>query len=142
VSLSGAVFVNRASKKDAFKTFEYVGQRMRRDKVSPSFRTFSVTALPDTRLRPQLSLWIFPEGTRSKLPVPDLLPFKMGAFHLALQAKVPIVPVVCENYYRLYDSKTRFESGTIRLKGEPPSYSSLSFMLLTSIPLQSSRPST
>ncbi len=96
--LSGAVFVNRASKKDAFKTFDYVGQRMRADK---------------------LSLWIFPEGTRSKLPVPDLLPFKMGAFHLALQAGVPIVPVVCENYYRFYNSRNRFESGTIRIKVLP-----------------------
>ncbi|KDN45925.1 acyltransferase [Tilletiaria anomala UBC 951] len=97
--LAGAVFVDRASKKDAFKTFDYVGERMRKDK---------------------LSLWIFPEGTRSKLPVPDLLPFKMGAFHLALQAKVPIVPVVCENYYRFHDGKTRFESATIRIKVLPP----------------------
>lgn len=50
------------------------------------------------------------------MPVPDLLPFKKGAFHLAVQAQVPIVPVVCENYNRLFDGKSRFEGGTIRIK--------------------------
>lgn len=29
---------------------------------------------------------------------------------------MPIVPVVCENYNRLFDGKTRFEGGTIRIK--------------------------
>ena len=35
----------------------------------------------------QVSLWIFPEGTRSSGPEPGLLPFKKGAFHLAVQGK-------------------------------------------------------
>ena len=38
---------------------------------------------------------IAPEGTRS--PTPRLLPFKKGAFHLAMQAGVPMVPVVIRN---------------------------------------------
>ncbi|CAO1619565.1 unnamed protein product [Parajaminaea phylloscopi] len=93
--LSGAVFIDRKSRKDAVKAFDQVGTAMKKNK---------------------LSLWIFPEGTRSNLPVPDLLPFKKGAFHLAVQAQVPVVPVVCENYNRLFDGKTRFEGGTIRIK--------------------------
>ena len=36
-----------------------------------------------------------PEGTRSITP--KLAPFKKGAFHLAMQAGVPIVPIVIHN---------------------------------------------
>lgn len=49
---------------------------------------------------------------------PHLLPFKKGAFHLAVQAKVPIIPVVCENYHRLFDGKTRLDRGVLKIKGE------------------------
>ena len=38
---------------------------------------------------------IAPEGTRA--PTPRLRRFKKGAFHLAMQAGVPIVPVVFRN---------------------------------------------
>lgn len=41
------------------------------------------------------SIAIAPEGTRS--PTPRLLPFKKGAFHMAMQAGVPIVPIVMRN---------------------------------------------
>ena len=41
------------------------------------------------------SVGIAPEGTRSKDY--NLGPFKKGAFHLAMQAKVPIVPVIIKN---------------------------------------------
>jgi putative phosphoserine phosphatase/1-acylglycerol-3-phosphate O-acyltransferase len=47
------------------------------------------------RLRNGTSIAIAPEGTRS--PTPRLGPFKKGAFHLAMQAGVPIVPVVIRN---------------------------------------------
>ncbi len=46
-------------------------------------------------LRNGTSLVIAPEGTRS--PTPKLLPFKKGAFHMAMQAGVPIVPIVIRN---------------------------------------------
>jgi putative phosphoserine phosphatase/1-acylglycerol-3-phosphate O-acyltransferase len=46
-------------------------------------------------LREGRSLVIAPEGTRS--PTPRLKRFKKGAFHMAMQAGVPIVPVVFRN---------------------------------------------
>ena len=41
------------------------------------------------------SVALSPEGTRSLTP--KLAPFKKGAFHLAMQAGVPIVPIVIHN---------------------------------------------
>jgi putative phosphoserine phosphatase/1-acylglycerol-3-phosphate O-acyltransferase len=46
-------------------------------------------------LRQGRSIAIAPEGTRQKTP--RLGKFKKGAFHLAMQAGVPIVPVVFRN---------------------------------------------
>jgi putative phosphoserine phosphatase/1-acylglycerol-3-phosphate O-acyltransferase len=47
------------------------------------------------RLKAGTSIAIAPEGTRS--PTPRLGRFKKGAFHLAMQAGVPIVPIVIRN---------------------------------------------
>jgi HAD superfamily hydrolase (TIGR01490 family) len=47
------------------------------------------------RLREGYSIAIAPEGTRS--PTPAVGPFKKGAFHMAMQGGVPIVPVVIRN---------------------------------------------
>ena len=47
------------------------------------------------RLREGTSIVIAPEGTRSATPSPGR--FKKGAFHLAMQAGVPIVPLVFRN---------------------------------------------
>lgn len=46
-------------------------------------------------LRGGLSIVIAPEGTRSLTP--RIGPFKKGAFHIAIQAGVPIIPVVIRN---------------------------------------------
>ncbi|MFI5316319.1 MAG: HAD-IB family hydrolase [Myxococcota bacterium] len=46
-------------------------------------------------LRSGVSLAIAPEGTRA--PTPRLGRFKKGAFHMAMQARVPIVPIVIRN---------------------------------------------
>ena len=42
-----------------------------------------------------LSIWMFPEGTRSRGR--GLMPFKTGAFHAAISAGVPIVPICVSN---------------------------------------------
>ena len=44
------------------------------------------------RLRKRVSVMVFPEGTRS--PTDDMLPFRDGAFRLAIEERVPVLPLV------------------------------------------------
>lgn len=70
-------------------------------------------------LRDGKSLVIAPEGTRS--PTPKLLPFKKGAFHLALQAKVPIVPIVIRNAGTVMPAHSLLITpGTVQVAVLPP----------------------
>jgi 1-acyl-sn-glycerol-3-phosphate acyltransferase len=48
-------------------------------------------ALCRDRLAKRVSVMVFPEGTRS--PTGDLLPFKNGAFALAVESQVPVLPI-------------------------------------------------
>jgi len=71
------------------------------------------------KLRDGISLVIAPEGTRSATPA--LGPFKKGAFHVALQAGVPIVPIVIRNSGELmWRDATTIHSGTVQIAVLPP----------------------
>src|SRR5215204_462181 len=61
--------------------------------VKRGFGPSAVEAMERCRkvLRQKVSVMIFPEGTRSKTA--ELLPFKDGAFRLAVEAGVPILPL-------------------------------------------------
>jgi putative phosphoserine phosphatase/1-acylglycerol-3-phosphate O-acyltransferase len=65
--------------------------------VDRSDRSQSRAALAPVveKIRSGISLAIAPEGTRSATPT--LGHFKKGAFHIAVQAEVPVVPVVIRN---------------------------------------------
>ena len=58
----------------------------------------------------QISIWMFPEGTRSRGR--GLLPFKTGAFHTAISAGVPIIPIVCSTLHNKVDLN-RWDNGTV-----------------------------
>lgn len=74
LELGGVVMIDRANARSAIEAMEPLVQAMREEGKSVA---------------------LAPEGTRSVTP--ELLPFKKGAFHLAMQAGVPMVPVVIRN---------------------------------------------
>jgi len=69
--LLGLLFIKRGHSNKARNTIAKAAERIRREK---------------------LKVMVAPEGTRSKDG--NMGPFKKGAFHMALQAKVPIIPIV------------------------------------------------
>jgi lysophosphatidate acyltransferase len=98
VTLSKTVFIDRANRATARAAFDNAAKVMKRDRHS---------------------VFIFPEGTRSYAEKPELLPFKKGAFHLAVQAQVPIVPIVAANYSHVLNVRTKvFKRGVIDVSGE------------------------
>jgi 1-acyl-sn-glycerol-3-phosphate acyltransferase len=71
------------------------------------------------RLRSGISFGVFAEGTRAKPH--EFLPFKKGAFYMAAQAGVPIVPVAIKNTDILMGKGTgKAKTGTIEMVLLPP----------------------
>lgn len=96
--MCGFIPINRSDRESAIRSLRHAAQRMREG----------------------LSILVFPEGTRG----PGggwLLPFKKGGFHLALDAGVPVVPVVVIGTDRIMASDSwRVGRGSIRVRiGEP-----------------------
>lgn len=58
-------------------------------------RALETTGAATARIRSGISFGVFAEGTRAKPG--ELLPFKKGAFYMAVEAGVPVVPVVFKN---------------------------------------------
>lgn len=86
---SGNILINRDNSKKAIATIDQVVAGMKKS---------------------DLSIWMFPEGTRSRGR--GWLPFKRGAFHAAVQAGVPIIPVVCSSTHNQV-SLGRFNNGKV-----------------------------
>ena len=71
------------------------------------------------RIQSGVSFAVFVEGTRAKPG--ELLPFKKGAFYMARQAGVPVVPVAIKNSDVLMGKGTgEARSGTIEMVMMPP----------------------
>jgi putative phosphoserine phosphatase/1-acylglycerol-3-phosphate O-acyltransferase len=71
------------------------------------------------RLRLGMSIVIAPEGTRGLTP--RLGRFKKGAFHIAMQAGAPVVPVVIRNTYEVMTrGSLLFRPGTVQVCVLPP----------------------
>ena len=49
-----------------------------------------------------------------------MLPFKKGAFYLAIKSQLPISPVVYSRYYFLNHKEQRFDTGEVIMTVLPP----------------------
>ncbi|URJ23165.1 1-acylglycerol-3-phosphate O-acyltransferase [Blochmannia endosymbiont of Camponotus sp. C-003] len=65
-----------------------------------------------------ISIWVFPEGTRSAGR--GLLPFKIGAFHAAISAQIPIVPICVSNISNKKIKLNRWSNGLVIIEIMPP----------------------
>ncbi|OEE33757.1 acyl-phosphate glycerol 3-phosphate acyltransferase [Vibrio genomosp. F10 str. ZF-129] len=93
--LTGNILIDRANSSKAKGTI---------DQVVGSIKTSGV------------SVWMFPEGTRSRGR--GLLPFKTGAFHAAIGARVPLVPIVCSSTQNV--KLNRWDNGHVIVEMLPP----------------------
>jgi 1-acyl-sn-glycerol-3-phosphate acyltransferase len=111
------------AKKELFKIpiFSYGIRQMG---VVPVDRSNSTAAIESARratdkLQSAKSYVVYPEGTRS--PDGRLLPFKKGAFLMAVEAGVPVVPVTISGSFRVMPKgKVRVVPGTIRVTIHEP----------------------
>lgn len=86
---------------------------------SNSERARETVASATARIESGISFGVFAEGTRAKPG--KFLPFKKGAFYMAVAAGVPIVPVALKNTDVLMGKGTgRCQSGTIEMVMLPP----------------------
>ncbi len=82
-------------------------------------RALETTGAATERIRSGVSFGVFAEGTRAKPG--ELLPFKKGAFYMAVDAGVPVVPVAIKNTDILMGKGTgQSKSGTIEMVILPP----------------------
>ncbi|KAK4439801.1 1-acyl-sn-glycerol-3-phosphate acyltransferase [Sesamum alatum] len=77
-----------------------LANHLRIDRSNPKAAIESMKEAADAVVKNNLSLIIFPEGTRSKNG--RLLPFKKGFVHLALQTRRPIVPIILTGTHRAW----------------------------------------
>ena len=94
--LCGTIFINRKNKKSALSSMDNAVKAIKEKKIS---------------------ILVMPEGTRNHGK--PLGPFKKGAFHTAIKAGVPVIPLVISSYCKELDLN-RWNSGTIKVKALDP----------------------
>ena len=97
LAATGCIAVNRGNRTEAIRSLGLAAERIRSGR----------------------SVVLYPEGTRTRHG--SLQPFKKGAFHLALEAGVPIVPVAITGSFHVMPPRTlRVRPGAVHVWIEPP----------------------
>ena len=92
--LSGNLIIDRGDARQARGSLDAAAAAMREEKIA---------------------VWFMPEGHRNTAP--ELLPFKSGAFRLAVASQAPIIPVVGEPLTVIADTRRhRARPGRYRIR--------------------------
>ncbi|XKL67298.1 hypothetical protein PGB90_002789 [Kerria lacca] len=83
------------------------------DRLSGEKAKLTINKTAKTIRSKQAKLCMFPEGTRHGGE--NLLPFKKGAFHVAVSCQCPLQPIVVSQYYFLDSKKHIFDKGIINV---------------------------
>ncbi|MFV0447688.1 MAG: 1-acylglycerol-3-phosphate O-acyltransferase [Vibrio sp.] len=86
------------------------------DRANKTKAKGTINQVVDSIKNSDVSVWMFPEGTRSRGR--GLLPFKTGAFHAAMGAEVPVIPIVCSSTHKL--KLNRWNNGHVIVEMLPP----------------------
>jgi 1-acyl-sn-glycerol-3-phosphate acyltransferase len=86
------------------------------DRANKTKAKGTINQVVDSIKSSDVSVWMFPEGTRSRGR--GLLPFKTGAFHAAMGAEVPVIPIVCSSTRHL--KLNRWDNGHVIVEMLPP----------------------
>lgn len=88
--LCGITFIDRLNPEKSRGTIDQLADKINKENVSDFVSFFIKTKFKNIIcfFVLKMRVWIYPEGTRSAKT--ELLPFKKGAFHLAIRAQVLI----------------------------------------------------
>ncbi|XP_023939069.2 1-acyl-sn-glycerol-3-phosphate acyltransferase beta-like [Bicyclus anynana] len=81
------------------------------DRKNPREAHYTLKASADELFKNKYKIGMYPEGTRNTSH--KILPFKKGAFALAIACQVPIIPIVNSPYYFLDSEKRIFRKGQV-----------------------------
>lgn len=96
--LAGLIFIDRVKGEKARDILNQVNSKIKKQNIK---------------------LWVFPEGTRRNTG--EIHNFKKGAFHMAIDEQIPILPVVFSSYCTfLNDKKKILNAGNIIITTLPP----------------------
>jgi 1-acyl-sn-glycerol-3-phosphate acyltransferase len=97
-----------------FGQMYWLAGHLRIDRSSRERAVASLQALGPFVMKHGLSIWIWPEGHRSRTG--RLMPFKKGVAHLAIATGLPIVPIVIHGAHRAWDNGgLRLRATTMRI---------------------------
>ena len=98
------------------------GQFLDRADLKQSLRV--MMKVQESLAKKEINWVIFPEGTRNKDHMGNLLPFHHGTFRAAMKAKVPLVPTVVFGSFRILHTKHNFKRYPTYIKFLKPIYPS------------------